>query len=295
MSERAQLDGMLDMLEKLWEHTDALYNGMSEEDWNRPHGNHWIIADLPFHLSYFDRETTALPIKYGRNYPNPDGEIKKTIREVNTWNDQKFRNRDPGLTHIDFRNMAEQARQEIRDVTAGLTDANLEDPIFFKIFYFGWSTVAVSLSGCIQHSWNHLIELALHLEKEEPAISSEISHFGLMMYMNFNPAIAYHALKNNTQHLSTNITVEGVGGSTWNITAIEEGGFTLEENLDSKVDLHITFKSLTAFIKNQNSIALIPSLIDSGEATVNSPAAFDTYSEFFQYPPLDVLIELPPR
>ena len=95
---RASLDALLADLEDLWLALDQLLDGMQGSDWQRKHGKDWVYADVPFHLSYFDRDIVAVPLGRGLNVPLSEQIPRRSDAELNAWNEEKFRQRPTGQT-----------------------------------------------------------------------------------------------------------------------------------------------------------------------------------------------------
>jgi hypothetical protein len=43
---------------------DTIFDSLTASDWRRTHGKHWVIADVPYHLSYFDRDLVLSALKW---------------------------------------------------------------------------------------------------------------------------------------------------------------------------------------------------------------------------------------
>ena len=52
-------------LESIWRCYDAAFESLGPSDWSRKHGKDWTVADVPYHLAYFDRELVVGPIERG--------------------------------------------------------------------------------------------------------------------------------------------------------------------------------------------------------------------------------------
>ena len=51
------------------------------------------------------------------------------------------------------------SRQATCNAVAGLSEADLERPVFLPLVGLGWVSVRVALETCYSHTWNHLMQL----------------------------------------------------------------------------------------------------------------------------------------
>ena len=70
---------MADM-ENLWAGLDEVFASFGLADWARPHGPLWTMADVPFHLSYFDRDVIAHALDRGPDMPESDPRAHRLLR-----------------------------------------------------------------------------------------------------------------------------------------------------------------------------------------------------------------------
>lgn len=98
IQETSTLQTMPDHLEELWGCLDGLFAELEPRDWSRKHGPDWVLADLPYHLAYFDRDIIADPIEQGPNLPLEARLSLSSQVEINAWNAQKLAERPAGQT-----------------------------------------------------------------------------------------------------------------------------------------------------------------------------------------------------
>src|SRR3954468_12019262 len=79
---RIAVDAMMADLEDLWRKIDQILNSLEPADWSRKHGKDWTFADVPYHLSYFDREIIASGILRGPNVPENEQHPMRTMNEL---------------------------------------------------------------------------------------------------------------------------------------------------------------------------------------------------------------------
>src|SRR6266487_3939950 len=136
-------------LEEIWCHLDTLLEPLTPADWQRKHGKDWIFADLPYHLSYYDRDTVADPICIGTDLP--------------------------------------ASREAVRQAAAGLSDADLERRVFIPLVGCGWVNVRLALQSCLVHTWSHFTEVRLRLKQAAPIPSPAITHTALSFFLGMMP------------------------------------------------------------------------------------------------------------
>src|SRR5215510_3345021 len=95
-NENLSMSRMRSWLEELWSALDSLFEAMSPADWQSPHGPDWIFADIPYHLSYIDRDCVARPIELGEALPVTERVQLSNFNELNVWNQSKFALRPEG-------------------------------------------------------------------------------------------------------------------------------------------------------------------------------------------------------
>ena len=70
LSTRTELDALMAQVEEMWGHQYTLFKIINETNqWDSKHGQDWIFADVPYHLTYCNRDLVLRPIKLGRDLP----------------------------------------------------------------------------------------------------------------------------------------------------------------------------------------------------------------------------------
>ena len=83
--ERAQLNELMRLQEDMWTLLDTLFTNVAAADaWDRKHGADWILADVPYHLAYFNRELVIRPLEVVEEMP-PAEQIG--ILDLGSWNE----------------------------------------------------------------------------------------------------------------------------------------------------------------------------------------------------------------
>src|SRR5262249_23758386 len=119
-------DALLADLENLWTCCDALFDGMSVQDWTRPHGPDWVFADLPYHLAYFDRDLTESRGERGEEVPRAERVQYRSLADLARFNAGKFAERPAGQTVATSIAQMRASRERLRAVVAGMGDADLD-------------------------------------------------------------------------------------------------------------------------------------------------------------------------
>ncbi len=172
-------------LEGLWQKMDSILDSLSDEDWNKKFGPDWTVSDLPYHLSYFDSEIVASPIKQGSKVPKDKQRVFKNLKQLNEWNARMFKKRPKKQTYKESVKQMHKSREMIRKALSKLTDKDLKNPVFCFLTGMGWLDVQALLEGCIAHTWNHLEQLKIFIKRKEPQTSSNELKTALGFYMSF--------------------------------------------------------------------------------------------------------------
>ncbi len=138
-------------LEGLWERFDELLAGLGPSDWSGKHGQHWTFTDVPYHLAYFDLDVIATAIRRGLNVPLRE-QVLRSEAEQDAWNEIKFTQRPADTTPQQCLEQMWSSRQAIRDAIAGLSEADLERPVFIPLVGLGWVSIRVALESCYSHT-----------------------------------------------------------------------------------------------------------------------------------------------
>ena len=123
-------------LEGLWQRLDELVGTLGPDDWSGKHGQHWTFTDVPFHLAYFDLDVIATAIRRGLNVPSSE-QVMRTEAEQDAWNEIKFTQRPADTTPQQCLEQMWASRQAIRNVVAGLSEADLDRPVFIPLVGLG--------------------------------------------------------------------------------------------------------------------------------------------------------------
>ena len=116
------------------------------------------FPDVPYHLAYFDREVIVTAIKRGPHVQTRE-QFLRTEAEQEAWNDITPTQRPTATTPERCLEQMWASRRASRDAVAGLSEADLERPVFLPLVGLGWVRVLVALETCYSHTWNHFMQL----------------------------------------------------------------------------------------------------------------------------------------
>jgi hypothetical protein len=285
---RSTLDNYLAQYEDLWAKYDQIWAGFSDSDWLKPHGPDWTMDDLPYHCAYFDREILTGPLTWGSKRPESEVALP-TINAVNAWNAERFEARADDYTAADALAEHRQARDGLRAVFARLSDADLEQQAFTKIFNIRWWTAEKAILTGISHYCNHLVELNGRLELEDgPMPTAETLHTAIVSYMGFLPYLLLDSSAAAGQSFSVRYELHGEGGGSWTLRLVD-GQLNTTENDYSPVELELGMSALL-YIQTLNGIADFGEAMQSGEIRVSDLDALGRFGQLFSPPEPDRIL-----
>jgi hypothetical protein len=277
-------------LEDLWQKIDAILGSLGPADWSRKHGKDWTFADVPYHMAYFDREVIANGIARGPNMPSDERQALRSVAELNAWNARKFAERAASQTVEQSLAQMRAGRDAIRQAVAGLSDADLERPVWSSLPGGGWQTVRRALEGCTAHTWNHLMELRLRLKRTSPGPQPSQTHRALAFYMTIFPAMCNRAQAAKTRFTSV-MEFTGAGGGAWSFY-VADGACRVTEGRAPQPDLVLTQSAETfqaTMIGAQNPMLAML----SGKIKVRGLRNMATFGKLFPPPRPDSIFESP--
>ena len=169
-------------LEGLWQRFDELLATLGPGNWSGKHGQHWTFTDVPFHLAYFDLDVIATAIRRGLNVPSSE-QVMRTEAEQDAWNEIKFTQRPADTTPQQCLEQMWASRQAIRNVVAGLSEADLDRPVFIPLVGLGWVCLRVALETSFSHTWNHFMQLRFWMKCTTLMPGSAQTHHALSYFM----------------------------------------------------------------------------------------------------------------
>lgn len=237
-------------LEGLWQRFDELVVTLGPDDWSGKHGQHWTFADVPYHLAYFDLEVVATAIKHGLNVPASE-QFMRTEGEQDAWNEIKFTQRPVEIAPQHCLEQMRDSRQAIRDAVAGLSEADLERPVFIPLVGLGWVSVRVALETCYSHTWNHFMQLRFWMKSDTPKPSSVQTKRALSYFM---AAFAQQVDRQQAAQtrLTTVLEFSGPGGGAWTLQ-VAGGTCRASKGRSANADL-VIIQSPETFVKTRTGI-----------------------------------------
>lgn len=225
-------DEILQHYEAMWSAFDQLFAGMSAGDWQRKHGPDWVFADLPYHLSYFDRDVIVEPLRAGTDLPPEKRWSMPSLVTINEWNAREFAQRPSRLTVDEALKAMRGSRAAIRHELARLNDADLEQRAVWNAFV-GWCPIGVHLQTGLGHTWNHVNEIYLRRKQGAPDLPAAVNHAALSFYMALMQAFANPAALGGK---SLTVSYDFGAAGAWTI-AVQESGARLSEGAAATADV----------------------------------------------------------
>src|SRR5260370_6575710 len=234
-------------LEGLWQRFDELLAALGPGDWSGKHGQHWTFTDVPFHLAYFDLEVIATAIRRGLNVPISE-QVLRTEAEQDAWNEIKFTQRPADTTPQQCLEQMWASRQAIRNVVAGLSEADLDRPVFIPLVGLGWVSVRVALETSYSHTWNHFMQLCFWMKCTTIIPGPTQTHHALSYFM---ASFAQNMDREQARHtrLTTVMEFYGRGGGAWTLH-VAGGTCRVSEGRAAQADL-VIIQSPETFVKTR--------------------------------------------
>ncbi len=281
-------------LVELWSALDALFGEMSPADWQRPHGAEWVFADLPYHLAYIDRRCVVRPIEAGEALPVAERVHFSTFSELNAWNQGQFAARPAGQKVEKSLEQMHRSRDDVRHVTAQLTEADLARPVWFPMLNMrGFRPAQVALAFCAGHTWQHMEEARVRYGHAGTMIGPELTHAmlngtipGIPLYLIVpTTALFFDARRAKALDFSFALRITDPGGGVWAFRPSDEG-WRVEQVEAADTDLVLS-QDLDTYIKSRYFISDMGAMVESGKIQVNDERALSLYNQLFVVPDLD--------
>ncbi len=278
MSTRTQIENLAAHLEDLWADFDVLFDELDPAGWQIGHGPDWVLADVPFHLAYFDRYT-ARCIEQGRDLPPQDRLELATLNDMNRWNAENFAGRSADQTPPDSLAEMRAARDELRRILSTLRDADLARPAWMHLtFLRGWRNVETLLIGCIMHTWNEFIQFRIHMGRDTPLTRTETLNLTVPGFLQFYAAMTDpQAIADQRMQVVFRFSDPGV--DSWTLQ-IDEGRARLVPGTAPDPDIVFT-QSTTTLMKTFNNMHDPVVAMQTGEIQVEGSEHLPVYSRLF--------------
>jgi len=280
MSTQTELDAMMTQIMEMWGHQDTLFQIIGETNqWDHKHGADWTFADLPYHLTYCNRDLVSRPMKFGRDFPHEERISFISPTDLNDWNALKFSERPPGQTMEESLAELHTSRDEIRDVVDGWTDADLERPLWMPFFGGNWVVARNGLFFTVAHDWSEFMQLRIHLDRSEPVPSPEITsiYLGGALGLIYPNNLDKEAAQNRVFTTLMSFTDPGVGDF---IIEVRDGEVNISPGPAGDPDLVIT-QSAETFERTIRGIQPLPEAIQDGSLQVSNMESLATFGNLF--------------
>lgn len=265
-------------LEAFWHCFDTLFADLTPHDWTRKHGKHWTFADLPYHLSYFDRECTTV-MAQGTDASSAARWLMHSEAQIDAWNARMFGRRLAGQTVATSLTHLRASRDLVRQTLSGLTDADL-DTVAWNPF-FGWTSLRDGITALAAHSFNHFMEARIRLNRSEPIPPPTLTHRSLGFYLGLMERFLDQERAAN-RHFTAVMEFTGSGGGVWSIQ-VADGICRVTEGRAERADLVMT-QSPETFVATFAGIRHPLLLMLTGKLKVKGFRALGTFGKLFPQP-----------
>ena len=270
-------------LEGLWQRFDELLARLGPGDWSGKHGQHWTFTDVPYHLAYFDLDVIATAIRSGLNIPLRE-QVLRSEAEQDAWNEIKFTQRPADTTPQQCLEQMRVSRQAIRDAIAGLSESDLERPVFIPLVGLGWVSVRVALEASYSHTWNHYMQLRFWMKCSILEPTSAQTHHALSYFM---ASFARNLDREQAAQIDFTVVMEfsGEGGGLWTLD-VAGGTCRVREGRAAYADL-VMIQSPETFVKTRTGIQNTTLAILTGQIQVRGWQNLGTFGKLFPIKSLD--------
>jgi hypothetical protein len=275
---RTNVAALMTDLDEIWHCLDTLFTDLTPNDWTRSHGKRWTFADLPYHLSYFDRAFGDL-VAGGATTPPAKRWLMHSEAEIDAWNARMFAQRPARLSVAASLEAMRESRDLIRQTLDRFNDPDLDQPVWSP--FFGWCTRRDAIFGVTAHSFNHFMEARIRLKRTSPVPSPGLVHRSLDFYLRLLVRFLDKERAAGRQFTAI-MTFSGAGGGSWMIR-VEGGTCIVTEGRTERPDLEITqspetFVAMTARIANPIWLML------TGKMNVKGMRGLPTFGKLFPSP-----------
>jgi hypothetical protein len=282
---RATLTGQL---EEIWADLDTLLNPLTPADWQRKHGKHWVFADLPYHLSYYDLDTVATLIVKGRDVPASEQKMQRTMGELNRWNDGKFAERPASQSVAESMAQMRASRDAVRQAIAGLTEESMGNPASIPLVGCGWVTARIALQSCLVHTWAHFTEARLRLKQNAPIPNPTITHAGLSFFLSMMPMLV-NAEQAKAPFTAT-LNIGGAGGGNWTVR-VGNGTCTVSEEYAVSADMIMSHRDAETFLSTMRGMQNPMAAMLTGKIKVQGFYKMGVFGKLFAEPKPDRVLK----
>jgi putative sterol carrier protein len=279
---RPSVRELLGDLEEIWSCLDGLLDGLEARDWGRRHGKDWVVADLPHHLAYYDRELIAGAIVRGPDVPVGERRTLRTMAELNAWNAERFAQRPTTQSPAESLAAMRASRELVRRAVAPLNDGDMSRPVWCPLPGQGWLTVGAALAMCAGHSWSHLHEARLRLGRSAPLPGASATHRALGYFGGAMLATLDREAAKRVGQFTMVLSFTGPGGGDWTLR-VANGACTVAEGRDERADL-MMMQSPEGLVKTMTGLQNPLLALLTGRMRVRGFRALGTFGKLFPPP-----------
>jgi putative sterol carrier protein len=188
---------------------------------------------------YYDRDVVVEPIKAGPDIPEEERWQTRSVTDIDNWNARRLAERPAGYTVADALAQMQSVRDELRELTAGMTDDDLEGQVWCPSGLFrGWRPIRAVLPLCSTHNYSEFTQLRSLMKLNKPAPSAELTHGFLSFFTGMMGNIAdTSAFEDKPFTLIRDF--RGPGGGAWTVH-VEDGECTVSEGRTRKADMEMS-------------------------------------------------------
>lgn len=265
--------------ESIWGSVDDLFDRFDARQWAEPHGEHWVFADVPYHLGYFDREMIADHIG---NDTDPEGPaVFRTIGDVDSWNDRHFdARRDPSVDGALDR--MREGRAAVLDAVASAGD---DTTAFLPLPGIGATTIDGALATLVMHTWNHFVEARIRSGIDVRA-DPEVTSLAIRSNLGFMPVGLNRRAATSTD-LSICFEVRGIGAFG---VEVSDGDCQVTSERPARPQLTLRFPDEGAFASVFNGIGNPMLMTMNGKLRVKGLSRLPTFARLFPPPTPDTVL-----
>ncbi len=281
--------GMLAGVENLWTCFDELLDSLrTPEDWAQKHGDDWTFADIPYHMMYTNRDLVAGPLRRGREVPDAEQKVQRTVGELNAWNAAKFAQRPTGQAPAEALAQWRAGRENVRHEIGALQDEDLMSRlVWFPLPSCGWVPAMVSAGFAVAHTWSEFVQLRHIMGHATPVPDPMAVHTAIGFLQGLMPGGLNRGAAEGANFTAV-LEYTGPGGESWTVR-VSDGAATVAEEREPQPDLIIIQSPETFELVRQGKLNPAAAM-QSGALKAVPMEQMATFGTLFPPPSLDTQI-----
>jgi hypothetical protein len=238
-------------IEDIYDRSDELMDSLSPQDWRRKHGDDWVMADVPYHLAYFDRVLVADALEHGEAATEAERFVFDTPNSIDAWNAERFAERPAGQTVEEAREQLAAVRADIRARLASLTDDNLEAQAWMPLAGLGWRPARTVLGGCLMHNFSEHLQWRIRLGIDGFGPAPETAHIALDGFLRTMPMTMNR--EEASDPFAARFSITSPGGGDW-LLQTRDGDCEVSEDGTAPADVTMSMADDT-FVRMASGIS----------------------------------------